>query len=201
MPLALAFSLCDTTAWPRNSTVTHLIIHGQPQANRVFLATSTLYPHVNTPAHFLDQHWDGSLPIDPERVADRAGIRVIADPQLSLEGLSGKYAVEDGVPTIRYSPSEPKVRQRFTIAHELGHHALGHPASYRDPAAHFSSTTFDPSETAANRFAAALLMPKDILLFKIGQMSNPGIVDLADAFGVSQVAMHYRLKNLGWLDG
>lgn len=156
---------------------------------------------MNTPAHFLDQYWDGSLPIDPERVADRAGIRVIADRQLLLEGLSGKYAVEDGVPTIRYSPSEPKVRQRFTIAHELGHHALGHPASYRDPAAHFSSTTFDPFEAAANRFAAALLMPKDILLFKIGEMTNPNLSDLANDFGVSQAAMHYRLKNLGILNG
>lgn len=153
------------------------------------------------PSHLLDQYWDGILPVDPQLISERVGVRVIADPQLSLEGLSGKYAVEGGVPAIRYSPSEPKVRQRFTIAHELGHHALGHPASYRDPAAHFSSTTFDPSEAAANRFAAALLMPKDILLFKIGEMTNPTLSDLANDFGVSQAAMHYRLKCLGILDG
>ncbi len=155
----------------------------------------------SSPELYLDDYWDGILPVDPGAIARAAGVAVIADPALLAEGLSGKYAVESGHPTIRYNPNESRVRQRFTIAHELGHHALGHPESYRDPAANFSSLSYDPAEAAANRFAAQLLMPREILLFKIGEMRSPRLAELAEAFDVSQFAMQYRLKRLGLLRG
>lgn len=145
----------------------------------------------------LDQYWDGRLPVNPARLAEAMGVRVISDP--SLGALSGKYEVEDGIPTIRFNPNEPLVRQRFTLAHELGHHVLAHGKAFRDPVAHFSIDNFDPDEVAANRFSAELLMPADIIEQQISTTKKATISGLASMFAVSEVAMRFRLKNLGWL--
>ncbi|MGY6216664.1 ImmA/IrrE family metallo-endopeptidase [Methylolobus aquaticus] len=150
---------------------------------------------------YLDCYWDGRLPVEPRDIASAAGVRVIADGTLANDRISGRYEVEGGVPTIRYNEIEPCVRQRFTIAHELGHHAGGHGLSYRDPAANFSSQTRFPDEVAANRFAAELLMPADAVRAKIRAISKPTLAALADCFGVSQAAMQYRLINMGLLRG
>lgn len=179
---------------------------------------------------FIDKYWSGSLPIDPDAIARRAGVVVVADSNIAP--LSGMYERGDaglpvltkllnlnsesdsgGIsslldrpvvisrPTITYNPNEASVRQRFTIAHELGHHALGHSIRYRDPAANFSALIHDRDEVSANRFAAELLMPKDLLILKLREIENPTITWLAREFDVSEVAMKFRLKKLGMLNG
>ena len=40
------------------------------------------------------------------------------------DDVSGLLSIENGVGTIGYNQTEPKVRKRFTIAHELGHFEL-----------------------------------------------------------------------------
>jgi uncharacterized protein DUF955 len=148
----------------------------------------------------LDEYWDGSLPVNPKALSHAMGLEVVADPFLIGQGLSGCYDVENGVPTSRFSPSESTVRQRFTIAHELGHHVLDHGPSFRDPVAHFTMGYSSPREREANRFAAELLMPDEAIEYLMRTMKNATVAKLAERFGVSQVAMGYRLKNLGWLD-
>jgi len=64
------------------------------------------------------------------------------------------------------------VRQRFTIAHELGQ-----------------------SERGANDFAAELLMPSDFV--RPAFEKSPSVSALAPTFEVSELAMGYRLLNLG----
>lgn len=155
---------------------------------------------MNNAKSYLDRYWDGILPVNPTAIAHAEGVHVTADDELARLGLSGYYDVENGTPTIRYSDAESTVRQRFTIAHELGHHALGHGAAFRDPVAHFSLQNYDPDEASANRFAAELLMPADAIEYLLRTTKNATIAALASRFGVSQVAMRYRLKNLGWLD-
>jgi Zn-dependent peptidase ImmA (M78 family) len=69
---------------------------------------------------------------------------------------------------------------------------------FRDTSSNFSSAVYDPRETAANKFAAALLMPA----FAVKALVKDGhtdLEDLAEMFVVSSVAMKYRLKNLGFL--
>lgn len=156
---------------------------------------------MNSAKSYLDRFWDGILPVNPTAIANGAGVSVIADPGLSLQGLSGRYLVENGAPTIRYSPQEPIVRQRFTIAHELGHHALDHGPSFRDPVAHFSLSNYEPKETQANRFAAELLMPAEAIEYLMSTSTKAlTIAVLAQRMQVSQIAMQYRLRNLGWLN-
>jgi len=56
---------------------------------------------------------------------------------------------------------------------------------------------YDPIEASANRFAAELLMPEATLRLMVADRNYASIQSLASAFNVSEVAMTYRLKNLG----
>lgn len=142
----------------------------------------------------LQRHWDGSLPVDPAQIALSMGIEVMDDPFLDHSGHYLRNAGEG--PLIIYNSSEPRVRQKFTIAHELGHHVNGDDDVPRDTSAQFSSTSRSPIEAAANRFAAALLMPAEHVRY-LANKRGATLAFLASQFGVSTVAMQYRLKNLG----
>ncbi len=98
-------------------------------------------------------------------------------------------------------------RQRFTIAHELGHFFLHKNGTYVDRS---TSAFFRNSESGsgtlkeereANQFAAALLMPSEWVYREIGNNNlnlddDLAVMDLAERFGVSEQAMSFRLANL-----
>jgi hypothetical protein len=62
-------------------------------------------------------------------------------------------------PTIILSVERPPGRQRFTCAHEIGHHVFGH-GTRIDELEDAAAESWSPEEFVAQRFAAALLMPK-----------------------------------------
>ncbi len=64
-----------------------------------------------------------------------------------------------------------------------------------DERAELASTGQDPEERYANRFAAALLMPEELV--RQEHRRGLGRVGLALRFGVSEEAMGYRLLTLG----
>lgn len=148
----------------------------------------------------LERFWDGKLPVDVERIADSMGVRVRPDPYMQE---SGAISYVGPRPQIDFNPRDARVRRRFTIAHELGHYALGHlengSKKFRDPASNFSSRAIPWEEREANQFAAELLMPAGTLKYAVNQRRIADLARLAVAFGVSQVAMGYRLSNLGLL--
>lgn len=145
----------------------------------------------------LSRFWaKRGVPVDPASIARSAGLSVREFDHHELATASGWYKVVEGVPTILFNPTEAPTRQRFTIAHELGHHALSHGPRPRDSASAFSLTNFDPIEASANRFAAELLMPIVAVKNLVFERNVSSISALASLFGVSEVAMKYRLKNL-----
>jgi len=113
--------------------------------------------------------------------------------------ISGIYVLEDGKPKIYFNLMDPPNRQRFTVAHELGHHVLKHGPRFRDTSATLSGGSYDPIETSANRFAAELLMPTHPMKVLVEEQGIVSLPTLAASFGVSEKAMHYRLKNLGYI--
>lgn len=148
----------------------------------------------------LNEHWDGYLPVDPIRIAKQMGISVFAEPELATVGASGDcYFDSKGFPVIRYNPNEPATRQRFTIAHELGHILMGHiqpgQRAHRDPLRSYDEYYERPMERQANDFAAQLLMPESVV--KMIAKNTPSSRELARQFNVSPDAMGYRVKNLG----
>lgn len=75
--------------------------------------------------------------------------------------MEGCYSRSDR-PLIEVSALRPLGRRVFNTAHELGHHALGHPGTRLDEQLEegHADPTADPLEYAANAFAGFLLMPK-----------------------------------------
>lgn len=154
---------------------------------------------VRTAQAILDHYWDGKIPVDPAQIAQSAGARVVADYGLSNHGYSGSFDIEAGQALIAFNPNDAWVRQRFTIAHELGHKELGHGPGLRDNNWTFSGSVQDWKEREANAFAAELLMPRDVVRWLIVERDETNIGRMSRELGVSEAAMRYRLINLGYL--
>jgi len=97
---------------------------------------------------------------------------------------------------------EPSVRQRFTLAHELGHWICqvkeGHKAPMYCRAMDVGPEAERVLEREANVFAAELLMPEPALRAEWASVPSPA--ELAVSFGVSKDAMGWRLYNLSLVD-
>ena len=113
----------------------------------------------------------------------------------------------DGRYRLYYNEDEPETRQRFTVAHEIGHFIM-HRAligdgvdddkAYRSTmkGKHKNLAIGPRQETQANRFAATLLMPEK-LIHSI-QRTDRGITpeELAKRLCVSAKAMEIRLSDI-----
>lgn len=123
--------------------------------------------------------------------------------------ISGLLVLQDGNPVISINHREDTKRQRFTVAHEIGHyilHAKNQPLFIdKNPKIMFrnnaSSTGEILIEREANAFAAALLMPAELVreeVSKIPNTSRDAVKHLSEQFLVSEQAMSFRLSNLGY---
>ncbi len=151
------------------------------------------------------------LPVPVEEVARMCGASVTRER--FRRDLSGMLVRDDdgaGAVIGVNSTHHPR-RQRFTVAHEIGHLWLhkgrkitvdsGLRVDYRDDAG--NPTVLE--ERDANAFAAALLMPARSVqaqaepLVRAGTTRSALVSALARTFEVSEEAMGYRLLNLGFL--
>jgi Zn-dependent peptidase ImmA (M78 family) len=133
---------------------------------------------------------------------ERAALPVVC---LDLgQGAAGAYLRRGGHAFAFVHGLEPAVRQRFTLAHELGHHRLGHGLSI-DSAAALAGRSRAPHEVQANAFAAELLAPRAAVIRWAQERAGPLRVDLelvvrlGAAFGVSAKAARVRLQTAGLL--
>ncbi len=147
-------------------------------------------------------------PVPVQQLAERVGAVVRYAPfDGQMSGLLHRSEDENRA-VIGVNSRHPTVRQRFSIAHELGHLLLHRPALQIDQHAFVSfrnsksSNATDPHEIEANQFAAALLMPEAVLRECVEQLWQDADVEesigpLARQFDVSAQAMTIRLTSLG----
>jgi Zn-dependent peptidase ImmA (M78 family)/transcriptional regulator with XRE-family HTH domain len=135
-----------------------------------------------------------NLGVDPipnlAEFLEEQGIKVIP---LSLgERVSGLMCVArrrkgEDVPIVIVNEEDTGERQRFTLAHELGHHVLSGPDGAQ-------------GEKLAHWFAGALLMPAEMLEREVGRhreaISVGELLELKALFMTSIQAITYRLKDL-----
>jgi Zn-dependent peptidase ImmA (M78 family) len=152
-------------------------------------------------------------PVPVEEIAQGLGARVSYSP-LDAE-LSGMVFIRDGDPIIGVNASHSRNRQRFTVAHEIAHLVL-HRQQITD-AVHVDkrfSESFAPLnrdarsslgtksiEIEANQFAAALLMPRELLEpaladFDLDIEDEEALQQLARQFKVSTAALQYRIRSI-----
>lgn len=151
------------------------------------------------------------IPVPVDRIARSLGARLRYSPL--DEELSGFVFIKDDVPIIGVNSLHHPNRQRFTIAHEIGHLQLhrefitttvhvdkqfAESVLKRDTS---SASGTERLEVEANQFAAALLMPGFIL----DELLEQSPIDIEDGsameiwakdFVVSRAALQYRIRNL-----
>jgi hypothetical protein len=139
--------------------------------------------------------------VDVQRVLEALNISFSRDVSAPYDGCcifsvsdNGKELSEA---SIVVSGRTANVRERFTIAHEVGHILLHEPGrQYRDIAV-FSSNV--PVEVEANRFAAELLMPLDDMREMLSLQVQTGMTlgmlagRVADVYQVSSQMAETRL--------
>jgi len=141
---------------------------------------------------------EGPVPDVLQLLERDAGVAVVV-ARLPEGGPAGAYTVERGTPFILVNAADPVVRQRFTLAHEFGHHRLHH-GDVLDERIVWDAT--DPKEMAANAFAAEFLVPVAAVSLWFEAHEQPEVdlgilVRLANDFGVSCEVALWRAKSAG----
>lgn len=114
------------------------------------------------------------------------------------EGVAG-CCWRDGARVLLWvNGAQVAVRQRFTLAHELGHVRCRHDAGVPvDTVETLSGKSTDAREVQANAFAAELLAPAAGIRAAVdGEPSLEDVVVIAARYGISTVAALYRLNSL-----
>lgn len=138
---------------------------------------------------------------------DVAALAAMLDIPVKLkflpEDVSGSLErTDDGGYLITVNAMHPETRQRFTIAHELGHYihhraligdGVNDSRAYRTTR---NASLFNPNigprhETEANQFAASLLMPSEAVAAL--RASGMSVDEMARRLKVSRHAMSIRL--------
>ena len=164
-------------------------------------------------SELLRKHSVTEAPVRVDDLARAEGLQIV---EAAFDGdVSGALVRSTGVAGIAVNARQHPNRKRFTIAHELAHYLLAHTTEdhidwqftvlRRDEK---SSEASDVREIEANAFAANLLMPKDFLKADLRRYANfRGELELDDEarqalarkYKVSEMAMTFRLVNLGFI--
>lgn len=120
---------------------------------------------------------------------------VEADEAVVGSGRDAMLVNRNGQLVILYNKSRPQVRQRFSVAHELGHLYFGHVLG--NSSLHHGYKNYDEQE--ADCFAAFLLMPPNLLRTDIKNKIKD-VDELAKLYGVSKDALWIQITNTGLLN-
>jgi len=158
-----------------------------PQSDIPHLDVDEYGGDIDRIASVVRAHW--LLPPGPVEnltgAVERAGAAVILSP-LGRTSVSGVTVNVPGLlPIIIVNQDQPADRQRFTLAHELGHLVM-----HRFP---------NPEmETEANEFASALLMPaSDMRMAFADRIDLRRLAALKPEWRVAMQALLYRAQSLG----
>lgn len=159
----------------------------------------TLWADVNDILKDLHTHgYINDCVVDIKKIIEDNGIQIIYDDSLpsSTSGYLKKVSDKNWVIVVNKNHN-PK-RQRFTLAHELGHYILhkNEDTCFEDSIL-FRDDHVSPLEYSANRFAAELLMPSELITQSIKRGSTT-LEELADKFQVSVLAVKQRILTLGY---
>lgn len=152
-------------------------------------------------------------PVPVEKIAKANSLK-LQKTEVTGSDISGFIFRSGGRAVIGINSANADVRQRFTIAHELGHYFIhsqgtdevhidrGFGIRFRDER---SSQGVDIEEQEANFFAAELLMPRQFIkhdLEKVKQIDleqSEMLTRLSKTYEVSSQALLFRLANLGYI--
>lgn len=140
----------------------------------------------------IRQQWNLGLDPIPDLVdlLEEQGIKVLGFDNSNHPNFDGLFSYVDESPLIVIGNQYPGDRQRFTLAHELGHLIFNQ----------LVSCQLD-EEQFCNRFAGAFLLPKESLIRILGEHRNnlePRELSLLkQEFGISMTCILHRAEEAG----
>jgi Zn-dependent peptidase ImmA (M78 family) len=138
------------------------------------------------------------IPLDVEGLAREFGIKIEYVKFADKEELSGILFKDESQSSwiMQINEDHHPNRQRYTIAHELGHFCLHRHFQKRfEDQIFFRGGEASKEEWEANDFASAILIPEDEFRKQI-ESGLGNVEDLAEKFKVSTLALRIRAKNL-----
>lgn len=146
----------------------------------------------------LNRYWDQSVPVNLARIAKKMGVTVaLSDTLLECARIE---ISPDNKTHITIGQQQPVIRQRYGVAHALGHRSLHHlrPGTHRliEVSDNFYANHQNRIDSEANQFALALLIPTQSLLNCVEQRRPSHLQGLADLFNVAPILMKQRLADL-----
>lgn len=141
---------------------------------------------------------DLTKPVDVFGIAQTLGLWLMAQP---LDRLYGCYLRTGQAAGIIVNSQHPESLQRFTVAHEIGHHILGHDHTTDDGADFGSFTGGVLEEAQAQAFAASLLLPLPLINRVLRELPSGQPLGPAEVYlfsrqtGVSYTAAVWTLQN------
>lgn len=143
-------------------------------------------------ANLIRNQWNLGLDPLPDMidVFEKQGIKIFEIENEQYSNIDGFCAEVNEMPVIVISQYRPGDRQRFTLAHELGHLVLDNRLSSKLDI-----------ELCCNRFAGAFLLPKQSLIDLLGSHRNSieprELSLLKQEFGISMTSILHRAEDLG----
>lgn len=142
-----------------------------------------------------------NVPICPFNLADAIGMDVRFVKISSFEGM---YLADENI--ILISAQRPDGRKRFTCAHELGHHVLGHGTVIDEI---IESGPDIEIEKEADFFASMLLMPASLIKLSLKELQiDPNLITpeklyilskyIGVSFGALLTQLYFNLKVIGY---
>ncbi|MCW8907322.1 MAG: XRE family transcriptional regulator [Sedimenticola sp.] len=143
-------------------------------------------------ANQVRSEWSLGLNPIPDMIdtLESKGVMIISTTVESKKKFDGLAGVIEGAPLVVISAHQPGDRQRFTLAHELGHLVLqGRLCPGID------------EEKACNRFAGAFLLPEQAILQHLGAnrtaLEPQELYLLKQEFGISMMSILIRAGQCG----
>jgi len=153
-------------------------------------------------------------PVPIEKIANGKGVRVLFQPlESDIAGCLYHNEQDQEYTVIGVNSFHDKVKQRFAIAHELGHLLLHQfdplhvdravQAKYKKD---LSTNGVNVDEIEANLFAAELLMPRDFIAHDLERVNATDILDesftfqLVQRYDVNTLTLFLHLMNLGYIE-
>lgn len=147
----------------------------------------------------LDLYWDQSVPVNLARIAKHMGAAIALSD--TLEQCARIDITPDNKARITIGSRQPMVRQRYGVAHALGHRSLHHlrPGAQRliDVSDNFGVDHNNRIDSEANAFALALLMPTSAVQRCLHDEGLSYLPAWAERFEVAPILVKQRLADLG----
>ncbi|MCK4592582.1 ImmA/IrrE family metallo-endopeptidase [Candidatus Parcubacteria bacterium] len=130
---------------------------------------------------------DKKIPIQLNDIIQKLGIKIKSE-NLTIDGIT--RTSNNGICFILYSKNISVVRQRFTVAHEIGHIVLEHTSIF-DDCDQFSEKS---QNKEADSFAGELLVPSSDIK-KFVKEKSPTIQNILDRYWISQGVAFIAIEN------